>query len=35
MEVQDIVGKFGTEEPFPKNTLSEEIPIKKLKGGLD
>ena len=29
METQDIIGQFGTEEPFPKTNLEE------MKGGLD
>lgn len=33
METQEIVGQFGTEEPFP--TKTQEIPLEKVKGGLD
>ena len=37
-ETQDIVGNFGTEEPFPGQTnenkeIKEDLNLKKLKGG--
>ena len=32
METQEIIGSFGTEEPFPQQDKS---PLEKMKGGLD
>ena len=33
-ETQAIVGQFGTEEPFPE-TIQPQLPLEKMKGGLD
>ena len=35
METQEIIGQFGTDEPFPETIPTQKSNLEKVKGGLD